>query len=205
MKMISMKKVLLSLVFILSLQLSYGSTNVFGYLEKLFGKRLVSPPPTKIAAKGDITVAFSPNNGVTSTVVSQINNSKSLILVSAYSFSSKEIAQALVAAKNRGVAVKIILDKGQYTHSYSSSRFFANQGFDIRIDVTHAIFHDKIMILDHNVVIMGSFNFTRNAEQKNAENLLVLSGNPELVKLYEQDWYFNWNMAVPYAQYGNRR
>jgi phosphatidylserine/phosphatidylglycerophosphate/cardiolipin synthase-like enzyme len=129
MKMISMKKVLLSLVFILSLQLSYGSTNVFGYLEKLFGKRLVSPPPTKIAAKGDITVAFSPNNGVTSTVVSQINKSKSLILVSASSFSSKEIAQALVAAKNKGVSVKIILDKGQYTHSYSSSKFFANQGF----------------------------------------------------------------------------
>ncbi len=198
------KKIIFLLV-LLSVDYCYASNNILGYLESVFGKKYFSPAPTKISAKGDIIVAFSPNNGVTKTVVNQINQAKTVILVSAYSFSSKEIAQALLIAQKRGVTVKIILDKGQYSHSYSSSRFFANQGFEVRIDVSHAIFHDKIMIIDHSCVITGSFNFTRNAEQKNAENLLVLCGNPELVKLYEQDWYFNWNMAVPYAEYGNRR
>lgn len=183
----------------------YASNNILGYLESIFGKRANSPAPTKINGSGTIIVAFSPNNGVTATVVNQINQAKQVILVSAYSFSSKEIAQALLLAQKRGVVVKIILDKGQYSHQYSSSRFFAQQSFDVRIDVSHAIFHDKIMIIDHNCVVTGSFNFTRNAEQKNAENLLVLCGNSQLVKLYEQDWYFNWNMAVPYAEMAGRR
>jgi phosphatidylserine/phosphatidylglycerophosphate/cardiolipin synthase-like enzyme len=198
------KKIFL-LLLLVNINYCYASVNIIGYLEKLFGNHSHSPAPTKIAAKGSIIVAFSPNNGVTATIVNQINQAKNLILVSAYSFSSKEIAQALLLAQKRGVGIKIILDKSQYSHQYSSSRFFVQQSFDIRIDVSHAIFHDKIMIIDHNCVITGSFNFTRNAEQKNAENLLVLCGNADLVNLYEQDWYFNWNSGVPYAEMAGRR
>ncbi|RTL10801.1 MAG: phospholipase D family protein, partial [Neisseriaceae bacterium] len=90
-----------------------------------------------------------------------------------------------------------ILDKSQISQKYSSSTFFTNQGFDLRIDVKHAIYHDKVMIIDDKTVITGSFNFTKAAETKNAENLLVLRNNPELAKLYAQDWWYNWKLAVP--------
>ena len=100
----------------------YAESNVLGYLEQQFGKKVSSPHPTKIAAQGNIIVAFSPKNGVTDAVVNQINKAHDVILVSAYSFSSKDIAQALLKAKQRGVEIKLILDKGQFSHSYSSSK-----------------------------------------------------------------------------------
>ena len=49
------------------------------------------------------------------------------------------------------------------------------------IDDAHGITHDKIMIIDRQTVITGSFNFTKAAEEKNAENLLIIQ-SPELAK-----------------------
>jgi phosphatidylserine/phosphatidylglycerophosphate/cardiolipin synthase-like enzyme len=125
--------------------------------------------------------------------------------VSAYSFTSKDIAEALLAAKKRGVDVKIILDKSQISQKYSSATFFTNQGFDLRIDIKHAIFHDKVIIIDDKTVITGSFNFTKAAETKNAENLLVLHDNPELAKLYTQDWWYNWQIALSRDEFMTRK
>jgi phosphatidylserine/phosphatidylglycerophosphate/cardiolipin synthase-like enzyme len=56
------------------------------------------------------------------------------------------------------------------------------------IDDKHAIAHNKVMIIDRGVVITGSFNFTKAAEEKNAENLLILK-NKELAKVYMGNWY----------------
>lgn len=167
--------------------ISLASNNsIINYVTNLFNHHL-SPPPTKIQATGTIEVAFSPNNGVTNTVIKAINEAQKNILVSAYSFTSKTIANALLNAKRRGVSIKLILDKSQASQKYSSATFFANQGFDMRIDIKHAIYHDKVMIIDNKTVITGSFNFTQAAETKNAENLLVIRDNPALAKLYTDD------------------
>ncbi len=178
----------------------FANDGLLERLEALFGEQ-GSPHPTVIQASGTIEVAFSPNNGVTETVVKAISEAQQTILVSAYSFTSKDIAEALLKAKQRGVVVKLILDKSQISQKYSSSTFFTNQGFDLRIDVKHAIYHDKVMIIDDKTVITGSFNFTKAAETKNAENLLVLRNNPELAKLYAQDWWYNWKLAVPRSEF----
>ena len=173
------------------------ATNSSYLLELIgIGSGVKSPPPTTLKAIGSIQVAFSPNNGVTNMVVNAINSAKKSILVEAYSFTSKDIANSLLAAKNRGVAVNIILDKSQVSQQYSSSRFFANQGFVVKIDNKHAIFHNKVMIIDDHTVITGSFNFTKAAEAKNAENLLILNNNPELAKIYTQDWLSHWQHSI---------
>ena len=56
------------------------------------------------------------------------------------------------------------------------------------IDSKHAIAHNKIMIIDRNTLITGSFNFTKSAEELNAENLLILKGNKLLVDRYIQNF-----------------
>lgn len=180
-----------------------ANDNLLVHLQTLFGAN-GSPSPTTINATGTIEVAFSPNNGATKTIVKAINEAKETIIVSAYSFTSKEIAEALLAAKNRGVQIKLILDRSQVSQKYSSSTFFTNQGFDLRIDIKHAIYHDKVMVIDEKNVITGSFNFTKAAENKNAENVLVFRNNPELAKLYAQDWWFNWYQAVPRSEFINK-
>jgi phosphatidylserine/phosphatidylglycerophosphate/cardiolipin synthase-like enzyme len=109
-------------------------------------------------------VYFSPNGGCTDAIVKEITGAKSEILVQAYSFTSAPIAKALVSAHKRGVKVEAILDKSQRSERYTSASFLANSGIPTFIDARHAIAHNKVMIIDNETVITGSFNFTRAAE-----------------------------------------
>jgi phosphatidylserine/phosphatidylglycerophosphate/cardiolipin synthase-like enzyme len=132
-------------------------------------------------------VYFSPKGGCTEVVVNSLNNAKSNILVQAYSFTSAPIAKALVDASRRGVRVSVILDKSQRSEKYSSADFVSNAGISTRIDAAHAIAHNKVMIIDNTRVITGSFNFTKAAEEKNAENMLVID-DPSLAARYTANW-----------------
>jgi phosphatidylserine/phosphatidylglycerophosphate/cardiolipin synthase-like enzyme len=132
-------------------------------------------------------VYFSPNGGCTEAIVKEVTNAKTEILVQAYSFTSAPIAKALVEAYKRGVKVEAILDKSQRTEKYSSPTFLANSGIPTFIDARHAIAHNKTMILDRDTVITGSFDFTRAAQEKNAENLLIIKSK-ELASIYIDNW-----------------
>jgi phosphatidylserine/phosphatidylglycerophosphate/cardiolipin synthase-like enzyme len=134
-----------------------------------------------------VEVYFSPNNGATDAIVREIDRARSEILVQAYSFTSAPIAKALLKAHRRGVKVRAILDKSQKTQKYSSASFLTNSGIPTYIDDKHAIAHNKIIIIDRAVVITGSFNFTKAAEEKNAENLLIIRSQ-ELAKPYLENW-----------------
>ena len=134
-----------------------------------------------------IEVYFSPGGGCTAAVVREINAAKTSILVQAYSFTSAPIAKALVDAHKRGVDVKMILDKSQRTEKYSSADFTAHAGILTLIDAKHAIAHNKVMVIDDETVLTGSFNFTKAAEGKNAENLLVIRDKPLAAK-YSANW-----------------
>ncbi len=128
-------------------------------------------------------VYFSPKGGCTQAIVKEIDNATLEVLVQAYSFTSKPIAQALVNAKKRAVNVEAILDKSQKTAKYTSATFLANMKIPTYIDSKHAIAHNKIIIIDKETVITGSFNFTAAAEDKNAENVIIIKSK-ELAVLY---------------------
>lgn len=66
----------------------------------------------------------------------------------------------------------------------TSATFLKNAGIPVFIDDKHAIVHDKIMVIDRRTVITGSFNFTKAAQVRNAENLLVAKGNKAVVEKY---------------------
>jgi phosphatidylserine/phosphatidylglycerophosphate/cardiolipin synthase-like enzyme len=191
-----MRVSLLTINFLVLITLAvFAKDNLVAELRHLLSAD-VSPDPSIIRSMGSIEVAFSPNAGATTAINRAIAKAEKSILVSAYSFTSQSIAQALLEAKKRNVMVKIILDKSQINQRYSSSNFFANQGFELRIDVKHAIFHNKVMIIDNDTLITGSFNFTKAAETKNAENVLIIRDNPELANLYTQNWWFHWNQSL---------
>lgn len=141
-----------------------------------------------LPASGTIEVYFSPKGGATAAIVSEINRANKEVLVQAYSFTSTPIAKALLEAHKRGVKVEVVLDKSQKTAKYSSSTFFINAGIPTYIDDKHAIAHNKIIIIDKSVLITGSFNFTKAAEEKNAENMLIFKGNKPLINQYLQNF-----------------
>jgi len=134
-----------------------------------------------------VKVCFSPKGGCTEAIIHEIEQAKTEILVQAYSFTSAPIAKALVTAYKRGVKIIAILDKSQRSERYTSATFLKNAGIPTYIDDRHAISHNKIMIIDRAIVITGSFNFTKAAEEKNAENLLIISSK-ELTKPYIENF-----------------
>jgi phosphatidylserine/phosphatidylglycerophosphate/cardiolipin synthase-like enzyme len=145
-----------------------------------------------------IEVWFSPKGGCTEAVVKELNAAKSSVLVQAYSFTSTPIAKALLEAHKRGVKVEVVLDKSQRTEKYSEADFLVNVGIPVRIDAQHAIAHNKVMVIDGATVITGSFNFTKAAENNNAENLLVIR-SPELAAKYAANWKVHADHSEPYG------
>jgi phosphatidylserine/phosphatidylglycerophosphate/cardiolipin synthase-like enzyme len=131
-----------------------------------------------------VAAYYSPKGGCTDAVVAEIQRAHKEILVQAYSFTSKAIAQALIEAKGRGVHVEILLDRSNEQETYTELGHLLEQGMHPHIDAQHAIAHNKIMIIDARTLITGSFNFTHQAEVENAENLLVIKGHRELLHFY---------------------
>lgn len=141
-------------------------------------------------------VFFSPRGGCTAEVVSIIETARKSLLVQAYSFTSVPIAQALKAAHDRGVDVRIILDKSDETGRSSMEGYLVRARIPIWIDRAHAIAHNKVMVIDGTTVITGSFNFTKAAETSNAENLLVIQ-SLELADLYSANWVIHQHHSEP--------
>jgi phosphatidylserine/phosphatidylglycerophosphate/cardiolipin synthase-like enzyme len=181
----TMKKIIVAIFALLSLTiLIYSST----YSNN--SELILNETPTQ--------VCFSPDGGCTEAIVKEINNAKSEILVQAYSFTSKDIASAIVKAHKLGVRVEIILDKSNRSKKYSAGDFTAHMGIPTYIDSVHSIAHNKIMIIDRETVITGSFNFTKAAEVKNAENLLIMK-NKELAGIYIKNWEKHREHSENYA------
>jgi len=134
-----------------------------------------------------IGVYFSPLGGCTDAVVRELQGAKESVLVQAYSFTSVPIAKALLEAHERGVKVQVILDRSQRTEKYSSATFLKNSGIPTFIDAAHAIAHNKVMVIDGQIILTGSFNFTKAAEESNADNLLVIR-DAELAGTYTTNW-----------------
>jgi len=143
-------------------------------------------------------VYFSPRGGCTEAVVRELNAARQTVLVQAYSFTSAPIASALVAASRRGVRVEAVLDKSNKTGKYSEADFLLNGRIPTYIDDKHAIAHNKVMIIDGETVLTGSFNFTKAAEESNAENLLILRST-HLAGLYSNSFLEHREHSPPYT------
>ena len=128
----------------------------------------------------------------------ELDAAKRSVLVQAYSFTSTPIAKALVEARKRGVKVEMLLDKSQETEKYSEADFLVDMGIPTKIDDKHAIAHNKVMVIDGQTVITGSFNFTKAAEENNAENLLVIRSS-DLAAQYTANWAAHAAHCEPYA------
>jgi phosphatidylserine/phosphatidylglycerophosphate/cardiolipin synthase-like enzyme len=148
-------------------------------------------------------VCFTPGQDCTGIVVDEIAGARRSILVQAYSFTSVPILAALKAAHARAVDVEVIVDKTSARVSKSGSRYSAatylsNAGIPVWVDTRVAIAHNKVMVVDGETVITGSFNFTVAAQKSNAENLLVIR-DATLAERYVENWRRRRAVSMTYA------
>lgn len=158
-----------------------------------------------IAATGTIEYAFTPGSDATGLIVRTLTGAREEVYVQAFSFTHRDIAQALIAAHRRGIKVYVIADAGQtglIEHNVLPQ--LVQAGLRVLLDAEHVSAHNKTMVIDPGserpAVVTGSFNFTFAAQYKNAENLLVLTGNRELARAYLDDWRRHSAHSKAYAQ-----
>ena len=149
-------------------------------------------------ARQSTQAAFSPSPEAVKLVERTIRKAEKTVDVAAYYFTSQKIADALIAAHKRGVEVRVLLDKGQGKRHYRAVQSLHEAGIPIRINRKYAIMHNKYIIIDKKTVETGSFNYTDSAEQRNAENVIVIKNNVTLAKRFMKDWDRLWNESEEY-------
>lgn len=142
---------------------------------------------------------FSPNGGAAEAALALIDGAKRRVWLAGYSFTSPEIAKALRNARVRGVQVRVVLDKSNQTGKYSGATYLSNAGVDVRIDSRYAIMHHKFIVAD-DWVALGSMNFTRAGDRKNAENFNVFRGAPRLTSVYAAEFDRLYAESKPYRR-----
>jgi phosphatidylserine/phosphatidylglycerophosphate/cardiolipin synthase-like enzyme len=147
------------------------------FVADMFGDNVVeNTPHASFSVDGSrVETYFSPDDDTASRVVELIQTAGDSIFFLAYSFTSDSIADAMLAKAAEGLNVAGVFEESQY-YANIGTEFdrLVDAGLNVRLDGNNRNMHHKIMIIDESIVIMGSYNFSRNAEEHNDENTLII-------------------------------
>lgn len=138
-------------------------------------------------SKGKVNTCFTPPSGCTKFIANEIDKAQSSIYMQAYGMSDPLITNALIKAQARGVKVRILLDRSNLKQKFSKIHELQRAKIDVGIDKVPGIAHNKVIIIDKQKVITGSFNFTVSADTRNAENVIVIE-DAKLAESYLRNW-----------------
>lgn len=145
--------------------------------DDFFGNDIVrNTPNPRIEIQGSpVETYFSPDDGTEDRIVELIEAAESEIAMMAFTITSDPISDALIAAHQRGVLVHGVVEESQY-YSNTGHDFdrLTEAGIDLLLDSNTFNMHHKVMIIDEQVVVTGSYNFSRSASEFNDENTLIL-------------------------------
>jgi phosphatidylserine/phosphatidylglycerophosphate/cardiolipin synthase-like enzyme len=141
---------------------------------------------------------FTPGENCVDVIVAAIDGAQSEILVQSNNLTAKPLIKALGRAHARGVKVRVILDKADEHRANRAGAWLIAERILPQVDTGVASAHNKIMIIDRDTVVTGSFNFTTAAQKNNAENVLVIKGHPGIAAAYAQNWDRRLKTSRPY-------
>jgi phosphatidylserine/phosphatidylglycerophosphate/cardiolipin synthase-like enzyme len=146
-------------------------------------------------------VYFSPNGGARDAILEVVRSARQTILMHAYVLYSTRLAGALVRAHQRGMQLHVLLDATAQPHHppVPAVAPLVAAGIAISLDAQHTWAHDKVMILDGEVVITGSYHWTIAAERDNSENPLVIR-DPRLAEVYTAYWRRHADHSTSYRR-----
>ncbi len=164
----------------MELLLATGFTGAltFVFLARLIHRHLAEAPA--------VVAHFSPKGGCVDAIVQQLSRAKKEVLILARSFACETLAKALLDVKMRGVRVTVVLDRQNEKDPTSDLHRFSEQGLAPSLDTHFTCCHDNLILIDSRVVITGSFDFTRQAEEENSDSLLIVTGHAALIQEYRK-------------------
>ena len=147
------------------------------FVDDHFGPDRVSDTPNpSITVDGTIIETyFSPDGGVADEIVDLLSDAEGSIYFMAFSFTSDDISEAIQNRAENGIIVAGVMDASQIKSNQGGEYdYLVQAGLDIREDGIEGLMHHKVFIIDEEIVITGSYNFSRSAEERNDENILVI-------------------------------
>jgi len=134
-----------------------------------------------------IEVYFSPDDGTLDRLLELVEGAQQSVYFLAYAFTDDDLADALIERAGEGVAVAGVVDAGQAkSNAGSDYETFLKHGLDIRLDGTPGSMHHKVIVIDEQFVVTGSYNFSQNARTRNDENTLVIHSEANAVLFLEE-------------------
>ncbi|MBX0329447.1 FAM83 family protein [Oscillochloris sp. ZM17-4] len=157
--------------------------------ESLFGTKKTSLTPNPLVQIGTMRIEnyFSPKDKPRPQIVEEISRARQSVDFLAFSYTSDDIGDAMIARQRAGVPVRGVFEKRNAQGIGSEFERLTKGKVDVLVDGNCYTMHHKVIIIDGRVVITGSYNFTGRAEDVNDENLIIID-DPAIAQLYEQEF-----------------
>ena len=169
------------------------------FVDDKFGphKVSVSPNPRAMIDGVPLDIYFSPEDHVQAALVELLDNAQTSISFLAYSFTADPLGEAIRQRAEAGVKVSGVMETDQVaSNSGTEYDAFRAAGLDVRLDANQGLMHQKVMIIDGQIVVTGSYNFSASAETTNDENVLVIY-DPVIAQQYLQEFQRVYAIAHP--------
>ena len=178
-----------NVILIDSVPLAYNFTQEF---RELFSSMQVRNPSGKVAAYPKVKLSdgtqifayFSPKNDTISPLLKEIQSAEKSIHFMAFSFTHDVLGAAMRDRFEAGIDVRGIFEKRQADGRYSEHNAMRKAGIPVVLDENGGAMHHKVIVIDGETVVTGSYNFSKNAETRNNENLLIIKGSQEIAEAY---------------------
>lgn len=151
-------------------------------------------------SENDIIALFSPRDNIRKTIIDYINAEKEGIICAAFRLTDPLITKAFLLAAERGIKLTFIIDKEGLSSMHSKALNILNIGVPVYIyppitsldnALIQGLMHNKIILLvSQKIILTGSFNFTKSAQDKNRENIIVIKNNNNIFNQYFNELQF---------------
>jgi phosphatidylserine/phosphatidylglycerophosphate/cardiolipin synthase-like enzyme len=147
------------------------------FVDDKFGEEVVpeTPHPTLTIDGTRVDNFFSPDDGILAALVPVLESAQESIYFMAYSFTSNQLGDILRQKAEAEVTVEGVMDQEQINSNQGTEYDpFRQAELDVRVDGIDGLMHHKVFIVDEKIVVLGSYNFSQSAEERNDENLMII-------------------------------
>ena len=141
-----------------------------------------------------VQVLFGSEDKAISQLITYIQNAQSSIRFMAFSFTQDDLGDAMLARAEDGVELAGIFEtRGSETASSELGKMFC-AGYAMRQDGNPSTFHHKVIVIDEQIIVTGSLNFSENADRSNDENVVIIA-EPNIARLFLEEFDRRWAEA----------
>ncbi len=120
-----------------------------------------------------VKIFFCPEDQCENNLINELQKAKQSIYFMTFAFTSNKVGDILMQKHASGVHVEGISDPSQLG-KWSEKQRLESENISVHLPPEKILLHHKVFIIDNETVVTGSFNPTKNANENNDENMLII-------------------------------